>query len=305
MTQDALAGKKVLVTGAAGNAGQAVCRALAQAGCALRMADVAPPAPQDQGLGEFVRCDTRTPEDARRAVMGMDGVVHLAAWHCAHNPPVSDATIFAVNVDGTFNILEGCRAEGIKAIVFASSMAYGPWGVYGASKMLGETLCETYHNITGASIAMLRYHDFVPKDYLAHGAMLLRNGVDRSDVASSTVDALRACVEQKLGLFRTVVHTNHHMPVDVVQDFPNLGPDWCEAQVPGARDLLARYAIHLPQTVEQHDMSEAAQVMGWEPKVGFTDFLRDLQARDARGEDVAHLWVPGEVGAAVERRADT
>lgn len=304
MMQDRLAGKKVLVTGAAGNAGQAVCRALAEAKCVLRMADVAPPAPQDKGLGEFVRCDTRTPQDAQSAARGMDAVVHLAAWHCAHNPPVSDPTIFAVNVDGTFNILEACRAEGIKAIVFASSMAWGPYGVYGATKMLGETLCETYHNITGAAIAMLRYHDFVPKEYLAHGAMLLRNGVDRSDVAMSTVDALRACVDGKVGLFRTVVHTDHHMPRDVVEDFANLGPDWCEAQVPGARGLLARYAIPLPSAVEQHDMSEAARLLGWEPQVGFVEFLRDLKARDARGEDVSRLWVPGEVGAASERRAN-
>jgi len=182
-------------------------------------------------------------------------------------------------------------------------MAYGLGSVYGVSKVIGETLCETYHTITGAAIAMLRYHDFVPKAYLAHGAMLLRNGVDRSDVASSTVAALRACMEQKIKLFRTVVHTNHRMPVDVVNDFAGLGPDWCEAQVPGARDLLAKYAIPLPQRVEQHDLSEAAQRLGWEPQLGFVEFLRDLQARDARGEDVSRLFVPGEVGAAVEQRA--
>lgn len=299
-----MAGKKVLVTGAAGNAGQAICRALTRAGCTLRMADVAPPAPEERNLGEFVRCDTRTPEDTRRAAAGMDGVVHLAAWHCAHNPPVSDPTIFAVNVDGTFHILEACRAEGIKAIVHASSMAYGLGSVYGVSKVIGESLCETYHNMTGASIAMLRYHDFVPKSYLAHGALLLRNGVDRSDVASSTVAALRAAMEQKLGLFRTIVHTNHHMPSDVVEDFSALGPDWCEDQVPGSRDLLLKYAIPLPHRVEQHDLSEAARILDWEPKVGFIEFLQDLKARDARGEDVFRLFVPGEVGAARQQRTE-
>jgi hypothetical protein len=47
--------------------------------------------------------------------------------------------------------------------------------------------------------------------------------------------------------------------------------------------------------VEQHDLSEAARVLGWRPAVGFLDFLRDLQARDARGEDVSALRVPGEL----------
>ena len=51
----------------------------------------------------------------------------------------------------------------------------------------------------------------------------------------------------------------------------------------------------LPERVEQHDLSEAARVLGWRPAVGFLDFLHDLQARDARGEDVSALRVPGEL----------
>src|SRR5262245_51740412 len=114
---------RVLVTGASGNAGQAVCRQLRAAGILMRCADVVPP-PDHVGPADFVRCDTRTPDDARRAVEGVDAVVHLAAWHRAHQPPVSDATIFAVNVDGTFHVLEACREAGVRAFVFASSMSY-------------------------------------------------------------------------------------------------------------------------------------------------------------------------------------
>ncbi len=289
---------KVLVTGAAGNAGQAVCRALAATGATVRMADVIAPPEQNASLGEFLRCDTRTPEDARRAVAGMDAVVHLAAWHCAHNPPVSDATIFAVNVDGTFHVFEACREQGIKAVVYASSMAFGWGGVYSVSKVIGEDLCRMYHESTGASVAMLRYHDFVPKPYLAYGAKLLRNAVDRRDVADATVAALQAAVDRRIGLFQTIVHSNHGMPVDVQTDFQKLGPSWCESQLPGARDLLARYDISLPERVEQHDLSEAKTRMGWEPKVGFMEFLRDLQSRDARGENVRALWSPSDLSVA-------
>ncbi len=148
---------KVLVTGAAGNAGQAVTRLLANEGFTLRSADVAPPPGGDSGGGEFVRCDTRTPEDVRRAVAGMDAVVHLAAWHSAHRPPISDATIFAVNVDGTFNVIEACREAGVQALVFASSMAYGWGGIYSVTKVIGEDLCRAFHEITGAAVALLRY----------------------------------------------------------------------------------------------------------------------------------------------------
>lgn len=286
---------KVLVTGACGNAGQAVCRALAATGAEIRMADVMPPAKADAALGEFVRCDTRTPDDVRHAVNGMDGVIHLAAWHCAHHPPVSDATIFAVNIDGTFNLMQACREQNIRAFVYASSMAYGWGSVYGATKVLGEDLGRMYHEITGASVALLRYHDFVPKSYLEFGPKLLRNGVDRRDVASATVAALQAAMEKKFGLFRTIVHTNHGMSEAARSDFRRQGLDWCEAKVSGAAGLIEKYGITFPESVEQHDLSEAKQTLGWQPQVGFTHFLEDLKARDGRGENVRALWTPSDL----------
>ncbi len=288
----------VTITGAGGNGGQAVARVAAAAGFRLRLADMAPPPADVLALGEFVRCDTRTVTDVQQAVAGADAVIHLAAWHSAHRPPVSDATIFAVNIDGTFNVFEACRAAGIQAVVYASSMAYGWGSVYGLTKVLGEEMCRTYHEITGASIAMLRYHEFVPSPYLVYGPRLLRNGVDRIDVATATVAALQGAIDQRFGLFRTIVHTAHGIPDDVLADFPARGPAWLEAQVPGAIDLIAKYDLPLPVRVEQHDLSEAASVLGWRPAVGFLDFLRDLQRRDAAGEDVASLWVPGALADA-------
>jgi nucleoside-diphosphate-sugar epimerase len=265
------------------------------------MADVAPPpAADDLKLAEFLRCDTRTEADVRTAIRGVDAVVHLAAWHSAHVPPVSDDTIFAVNVDGTHNVLEACRQQGINSIVFASSMAYGFGTIYSVTKVIGEDLCKAYHEITGASIAMLRYHQFIPRPYLEFGASLLQNGVDRRDVAAATVAAVKAVLEHKVDLFQTIVHTDHGMPAEVVNNFLRLGPIWCEERVPGARHLIEKYSIPLPEKVEQHDLSEAKRVLGWKPAVSFLDFLRDLKARDAKGIDIAGLWVPSELPSDLE-----
>ncbi len=260
----------------------------------MRMADVGPKLTGFEGA-EYMRCDTRTDSDVRRAVVGMEGVVHLAAWHCAHVPPVSDPTIFAVNVDGTFNVFEACRAEGVRTVVYASSMAFGWGGVYSVTKVIGEDLCRTYHEMMGMAVAMLRYHDFVPKPYLAFGEKLLRNGVDARDVASATVASLVAGHERRIGLFRTIVHTNHGLPPEVVSDFRTNGPAWCEAQLPGAQKLIEKYNLSLPERVEQHDLSEAERLTGWTPKYGFIEFLRDLAERDARGEDVKSLWSSGQI----------
>lgn len=285
---------KVLVTGASGVAGRETVRQLLAAGFTVRMADLgAPPAGFD-GV-EFMRCDTRSPQDADAAVAGCDAVVHLAAWHCAHNPPVSDPTIFAVNVDGTFYILEACRKHGVKTVVYASSMAYGHGGVYSVTKVIGEDLCRTYQNMLRIPIALLRYHDFVPKPYLAFGEKLLRNGVDAVDVASSNVACIAAGLAGNFGLFRTVVHTNHGLTDEARTDFATHGPTWCEQQLPGSAALIEKYKLSLPNGVEQHDLSEASTVLGWAPKVSFVTFLQDLAARDSRGEDVHTLWAPGSL----------
>lgn len=289
--------KTILVTGAAGNAGQAVGPALHQAlsplGYSFRFCDVAPAPVGLEGLGTYLRCDTRTASDAEAAVAGVDAVVHLAAWHCGHQPPVSDATIFAVNVGGTFNILEACRRHGVGAFVFASSMAYGHGSVYSVTKVLGEELVRAFHVMTGASVVSLRYHAFVPGPYLEFGARLLRNGVDRGDVARATVAAMSAALDRRVRDFTTVVHTRLGAPPEVIRDFAVLGPDWLEVQMPGAERLLCKYGLSLPESVEQHDLGAAREQIGWEPRVNFLDFLRDLARREARAEDLQNLWVPG------------
>ena len=287
-----LSGAKVLVTGASGVAGRWTCAQLKQRGALVRAVDVGAPHP-DLKETEFRRCDTRTYSDVREATDGMDAVIHLAAWHCAHNPPVSDATIFGVNVDGTFNVVQACREAKVKTLAFASSMAYGWGGVYSVTKVIGEDLGRCFHEISRAPVALLRPHDFVPKPYLAWGEKLLRNGVDARDIASGFVAAVDGGLAGKFKILRSILHTNHGMPAEVVENFAARGPDWCESQLPGVKALLEKYNFSLPQRVEQHDMSEAEQVIGWRPQYNFLEFLRDLKARDERGEDVQSLWAAG------------
>jgi nucleoside-diphosphate-sugar epimerase len=288
----------VLVTGASGVAGREVSRRLAAAGHHVRRADVTPsPDPADAAIGEFVRCDTRTPTDVLEAVEACDAVVHLAAWHNAHRPGVSDATIFAVNVDGTFNVVQACRAAGISSVVFASSMAYGWASVYSVTKVLGEDLWRMYQESTGASVALLRYHGFVPEPYLRWGERLLRNGVDVRDIATATAAATEAALAHRFDLFRTIVHSDHGMPEEVRADFAAHGAEWSESRLPGAAALIERHGLALPDSVEQHDLSEAADLLGWRPEHDFVEFITDLQRREAAGEDVGALWAPGRIPA--------
>jgi UDP-glucose 4-epimerase len=76
------------------------------------------------------------------------------------------------NVEGTFNVLEGARAEGVKRIVYAaSSSAYGnqpilpskesmrpmPISPYAVQKLVGEYYMSSYWQVYGLETVSLRY----------------------------------------------------------------------------------------------------------------------------------------------------
>ena len=43
------------------------------------------------------------------------------------------------------------------------------------------------------------------------------------------------------------------------------------------------------------DITLAHEKLGWKPTINGLDFLRDLQRRDAAGEDVTKLWAAGQL----------
>lgn len=105
--------------------------------------------------GDILHRDT-----LQRAMVGMDGVFHLAAlWllQCHEYP----RSAFDVNVGGTMNVIEAVVASGVKRLVFSSSASvYGdavsepmsedhPFHChefYGASKVCGEMMLRALYN---------------------------------------------------------------------------------------------------------------------------------------------------------------
>jgi nucleoside-diphosphate-sugar epimerase len=115
---------RVLVTGATGFIGRAVCRALGAAGCAVvaavrdKGADIAP------GVATRVVPDIGPATDWAPHLEGVDAIVHLAAR--VHRPGETDAAARAesrrVNRDGTLRLAEAASAAGVRRVVFASSV---------------------------------------------------------------------------------------------------------------------------------------------------------------------------------------
>jgi UDP-glucuronate 4-epimerase len=100
-------------------------------------------------------------------------VFHLAA-RAGVRPSIADPRLYiSTNIDGTLNLLEGCRKTGVKHFVFASSSSvYGvnkkvPFAEddliqrtispYAASKLAGEQLCSNYSHLYGIRCICLRF----------------------------------------------------------------------------------------------------------------------------------------------------
>lgn len=141
--------------------------------------------------------DILQPDILKAAMKGCDYVFHLAAlWllQC-HDYPRS---AFKVNVEGTFNVLEACRDEGIKRLVFSSSAsvygdaletpmtedhAFNNRTFYGATKISGEAMARAFNERYGLSYAGLRYMNvYGPRqDYRGAYVSVIMKILDRID----------------------------------------------------------------------------------------------------------------------------
>lgn len=107
---------RIIVTGATGNVGTSVLRALASedvVGLARRVPDSGLP-----GGAEYVQADVVT-DDLEPIFAGADAVIHLA-WLI--QPSRDRAQLRSVNVDGSRRVFEAAGRAGVPALVHASSV---------------------------------------------------------------------------------------------------------------------------------------------------------------------------------------
>ncbi len=165
--------KKVLITGAAGDVGSHLRRELAGR-YRLRLADVRPMTGAARS-DELVRADITRLADALAVTKGVEAIVHLAGF--AVEGPWE--TILASNIEGTYNIYEAARRNGVKRVLFATSNhAVGfyrrdetidhrvyprPDSRYGVSKVFGEALASLYADKYGVQSLCMRIGNVNPK----------------------------------------------------------------------------------------------------------------------------------------------
>jgi len=110
-----------LVTGGSGFVGQRLVEMLVERGCKRVVSFDISPAPKDAWKRkeiEYVQGDLAKAADVDKASAGVDCVYHIAALVGPYHP--KEAYV-KVNYEGTLNVLNSCKAHGIKKIVMSSS----------------------------------------------------------------------------------------------------------------------------------------------------------------------------------------
>jgi threonine 3-dehydrogenase len=166
-------GRKVLVTGAGGQVGLDLLRALQERGDQVHASDLAPPPVGERPDVPWSALDVTAAAEVEAlfAELRPDVVYHLAAILSATGERDPLRT-YAVNQDGTLHVLEAARKFGVRQVIFTSTIAvFGPGlpplvgddvplrptTMYGVTKVAGELLGEYYARRHGLDFRGVRF----------------------------------------------------------------------------------------------------------------------------------------------------
>ena len=181
-----------LVTGGAGFIGSNLCEAILNMGCRVRCLDDLSTGKQaniDLFLGhpryEFIKGDIKDFDTCMKACKDVDYVLNQAAWGSVPRSIEMPLFYCANNIQGTLNMLEAARQNGVKKFVYASSSSvYGDepnlpkregregnlLSPYAVSKRADEEWAKQYTRHYGLDTYGLRYFNVFGRRQDPNGA---------------------------------------------------------------------------------------------------------------------------------------
>ena len=165
---------KILVTGGAGYIGSHVVLVLCEQGYDVSVLDDLSTGNREavDERAEFILGSTLNSDDLSKGLIGVEAVIHLAAFKAAGESMVDPGKYSHNNITGTINLLNAMNAQDVTKFVFSSTAAvYGfpqylpldenhplePINYYGFTKLEIERILKWYGELKGLKFAALRY----------------------------------------------------------------------------------------------------------------------------------------------------
>ena len=297
-----------LVTGGAGFIGSHLAEELLRRGHRVRVVDSLITGKRrnlDHVAGvEFLEGDLADPAIAERAVGGVEYVLHQAAIPSVPRSVNDPVTSHRANVDASLNILVAARDVGVRRLVYAgSSSVYGdtptlpkredmppnPLSPYALQKLVAEQYCQMFTRLYGFETVTIRYFNvFGPRQdpgspysgvislfatALIEGRqpVIYGDGEQTRDFTyvSNVVDGvLLACEAPKAAGEAVNVATGGRISLNELLDTMN-----------GIVGTNLK-AVHQPARAgdvrdSQADITKARTVLGYSPRVGLEEGLRN------------------------------
>lgn len=299
-----------LVTGGAGFIGSHVAEKLVRLGERVRVLDNFLTGKKENIASfldqvELIEGDIRDFDVCRLACQGVDYVLHQAALPSVPRSVADPATSNEINITGTLNLLRAAREAGVKRFVFASSSSvYGdddslpkkegregrPLSPYALSKLTGEHYCRLFFQLYGLSTICLRYFNiFGPRqDPYSQYAAVIPNFIFRllrgepvvifgdgeqsrdftyvANVVEANLLAVKAGNKVSGEVFNIACGQKITVNALAAEVSRLLGaerePVYADPRPGDIRHSLA-------------DISRARQTLGYEPRYGFNEGLRE------------------------------
>ncbi len=295
---------RILVTGSAGHLGEALMRTLRRSPHDPVGVDVLD-SPFTDLPGSIV-----DPDFVRRAMRGVDAVLHAATLHKPHVATHRRRDFVDVNVTGTLNLLEAAIDSRVRAFVFTSTTsAFGralspppgepaawltedvapvPKNIYGVTKVAAENLCELAERDSGMPCLVLRTSRFFPEedDQAAVRAAredannktneFLYRRVDIEDVVEAHLLAIGRAPE--LGFARYIVSATTPFTREDLAALRVDAPEVVRRRVPQYAAEYARRGWTMFESIDRvYDNAKARAELGWRPKVDFAHAIERLR----------------------------
>lgn len=187
-----LGSSKILVTGGAGFIGSNLCEALIKFNSRVICLDNFATGKKENLSGiidhpnfSLIEGDIRNPEDCRKAVSGVDYVLHQAALGSVPRSINDPVTTNEVNISGFLNMIVAARDANVKRFIYAaSSSTYGdsealpkvedkigkPLSPYAITKFVNELYADIFHETYGIDTIGLRYFNVFGRKQDPNGA---------------------------------------------------------------------------------------------------------------------------------------